>query len=59
HALAIAIMSYNGALNFGLLADYDAMPDVDLVASGIQDALRELLEIAGRSPTRAGAGAPV
>ena len=24
HALAIAIMSYNGRLNFGLLADYDA-----------------------------------
>ncbi|HVS28679.1 MAG TPA: wax ester/triacylglycerol synthase family O-acyltransferase [Solirubrobacteraceae bacterium] len=59
HALAIAIMSYNGALNFGLLADYDAMPDVDLVAGGIQDALRELLEIAGKSPARAGAEASV
>ena len=29
HALAIAIMSYNGKLDFGLLADYDAMPDVE------------------------------
>ncbi|MGH2924076.1 MAG: WS/DGAT/MGAT family O-acyltransferase, partial [Solirubrobacterales bacterium] len=29
HALAIAIMSYNGGINFGLLADYDAMEDVD------------------------------
>ena len=25
HALAIAIMSYNGQVDFGLLADYDAM----------------------------------
>ncbi len=29
HALAIAIMSYNGGINFGLLADYDSMEDVD------------------------------
>jgi hypothetical protein len=28
HALAIAIMSYNGRINFGLLADYDSMEDV-------------------------------
>ena len=27
-ALGIAIMSYNGQLNFGLTADYDALPDV-------------------------------
>src|ERR687895_4559 len=29
HALAIAIMSYNGGIDFGLLADYDAMPDLE------------------------------
>ena len=29
HALAVAIMSYNGNMDFGLLADYDAMPDLD------------------------------
>ena len=29
HALAIAIMSYNGKVDFGLLGDYDAMPDLD------------------------------
>ena len=28
-ALGIAIMSYDGRLNFGLLGDYDAMPDLD------------------------------
>ena len=29
HALAIAIMSYNGQMNFGLLGDFDALPDID------------------------------
>jgi diacylglycerol O-acyltransferase len=46
HALAIAIMSYNGRINFGLLADYDAMEDVGMISTGISEALDELLEIA-------------
>ena len=29
HALAVAIMSYDGGMDFGLLGDYDAMPDLD------------------------------
>jgi diacylglycerol O-acyltransferase len=48
HALAIAIMSYNGGIDFGLLADYDAMEDVGEVAQGISDALAELEEEAKR-----------
>jgi diacylglycerol O-acyltransferase / wax synthase len=43
HALAIAIMSYNGGLEFGLLADYDAMPDIDFVAAALEQSLEELL----------------
>ena len=39
HALAIAIMSYNGGIDFGLLGDYDAMEDVDLIADGINEAI--------------------
>jgi diacylglycerol O-acyltransferase / wax synthase len=46
HAVAIAIMSYNGKVDFGLLADYDAMPDVDVLAEHVEDALAELLEVA-------------
>jgi WS/DGAT/MGAT family acyltransferase len=46
HALAIAIMSYNGRINFGLLADYDALPDVDIIADGIRASLEELLGLA-------------
>jgi len=51
HALAIAIMSYNGEMNFGLLADYDAVPDIDVIAEGIQDSLAELLAAAKRRRT--------
>src|SRR3712207_7432737 len=32
-ALGIAIMSYDGRISFGLLGDYDAMPDLDDVAA--------------------------
>ncbi|MGH2979922.1 MAG: WS/DGAT/MGAT family O-acyltransferase, partial [Solirubrobacterales bacterium] len=31
-ALCIAIMSYHGKLNFGLLGDFDAMPDLEVLA---------------------------
>ena len=46
HALAVAIMSYNGSLDFGLLGDYDAMPDLDFVAAAIEEATDELLRAA-------------
>jgi diacylglycerol O-acyltransferase len=46
HALAIAIMSYNGGIDFGLLGDYDALPDIDVVAEGIAASLAELLDVA-------------
>ncbi|MGZ4170052.1 MAG: WS/DGAT domain-containing protein, partial [Solirubrobacteraceae bacterium] len=46
HALAVAIMSYNGGLDYGLLGDYDAMPDIDVVADGIEASLAELLAAA-------------
>ena len=32
-------MSYNGGINFGLLADYDSMDDVEVIAEGIERAL--------------------
>jgi diacylglycerol O-acyltransferase / wax synthase len=47
-ALFIAIMSYNGSINFGLLADYDAIDDVDAIAAGIESAIAELGEAAER-----------
>jgi len=46
HALAIAIMSYNGKVEFGLLGDYDAMPDIEDVGRDLEEALAELLAAA-------------
>ena len=46
HALAIAIMSYDGGVDYGLLGDFDALPDIDMIAEGIDDALQELLDAA-------------
>jgi WS/DGAT/MGAT family acyltransferase len=53
-ALGIAIMSYDGTLNFGLLGDYDALPDLDDLAGALRDAITELAAAAGvRGKTRA------
>ncbi len=49
HALAIAIMSYNGKVDFGLLADYDAMPDLDAFADHLEESLAELLAAARKA----------
>ena len=46
HALAIAIMSYNGQMNFGLLGDYDALGDIAAIADNIEAALAELVALA-------------
>jgi hypothetical protein len=46
HALAVAIMSYNGKVGFGLLADYDSMEDVEAISDGISESLAELEQAA-------------
>ena len=46
HALAVAIMSYDGGMDFGLLGDYDAMPDLERLGELIEESLAELLEAA-------------
>jgi diacylglycerol O-acyltransferase / wax synthase len=46
HALAVAIMSYNGGINFGLLADLDAVEDVGVIAEGIEGELHDLFAAA-------------
>jgi hypothetical protein len=48
HALAIAIMSYNGQMNFGLLGDYDAMSDLGAFGDAIETCLAELVSLARR-----------
>ncbi|HEV3391857.1 MAG TPA: wax ester/triacylglycerol synthase family O-acyltransferase [Solirubrobacteraceae bacterium] len=55
HALAVAIMSYNGGLDYGLLGDYDALADIDVIADGIDASLAELLD-AARARTASNGG---
>ena len=52
-ALGIAIMSYDGQLNFGLNADYDALPDVELLAHDLIDSIAELADACGVAPAAA------
>jgi hypothetical protein len=42
-------MSYNGQLNFGLLADSQALPELDRLADWVDEATAELLELALRA----------
>jgi diacylglycerol O-acyltransferase len=56
HALAIAIMSYNGGTDFGLLGDYDAMDDIEMLATGLTESLGELLAAAEAAEARSQAG---
>jgi hypothetical protein len=49
HALAIAIMSYNGQMNFGLLSDFDALPDLDSIGENIARELATLVSLARAS----------
>jgi diacylglycerol O-acyltransferase len=46
HALAIAIMSYNGQMNFGLLGDFDALPDIHAIGDSIAAELAGLVAMA-------------
>jgi WS/DGAT/MGAT family acyltransferase len=53
HALAVAIMSYNGRVGFGLLGDYDVMDDILVVSEGIEESLAELEEAASAAAAAA------
>jgi diacylglycerol O-acyltransferase len=59
-ALGIAIMSYDGHVFFGLLGDFDAMPDVDALGEDVQAAVEELATAAGvpAAPRRGGRARP-
>ena len=46
-ALGIALMSYNGRINFGLVGDYDLLWDIEDVAEDLRESLAELAEAAG------------
>jgi WS/DGAT/MGAT family acyltransferase len=43
----VAIVSYNGRVDIGLVADFDAVPDLDLIAELFDQSLAEIAETAG------------
>ena len=57
HLLAIGVTSYDGQVFLGLTADRDAVPDLDVLAQCLDDAMDELLDTtvrarSQRQPTR-------
>ena len=56
HALAIGVTSYDGSVFYGITADRDVLPDVDVLGQCLTEALDELLDIApAAGPRRRGA----
>lgn len=61
HGLGIAIMSYNGTLNFGLVGDYDILHDLDDLADDLSASIGELFNAAmpaGRKSRRSAGRQP-
>jgi WS/DGAT/MGAT family acyltransferase len=40
--IGVAIVSYDGALNFGVTGDYETAPDIQVLCEGIEAGIREL-----------------
>lgn len=55
-ALAIGVTSYDGSVYYGITADRDALPDIDLLGTCVSEALEELVETASASRPRARRG---
>lgn len=43
--ICIALLSYNGKIGFGLLGDYDAAPDIGVLAESLEKAIAELVSL--------------
>ena len=52
HALAVAMMSYNGNVEIGMMGDYDAIADLDEFGEDVRESVAELLEVAGAGRRR-------
>jgi len=54
-SLGVALVSYNGQLNFGLSGDWDLVPDLDAFGKGIEKSLEELERPASSASSSASA----
>lgn len=43
--IGVAIFSYDGEVSFGITGDYDTTPDIDVLCSGIEDGIKQLLKV--------------
>jgi diacylglycerol O-acyltransferase len=43
--VAVAIFSYDGQVNFGITGDYDSASDIEVLASGIEESMADLLKL--------------
>jgi diacylglycerol O-acyltransferase len=55
-ALAIGVTSYDGGVYFGLNADRDALPDLDVLGQCVTEALEELVDTTSETRPRAPRG---
>jgi diacylglycerol O-acyltransferase len=46
-AIGVALLSYDGAINFGVVGDYDLLWDLDEFAGDLRESLAELAVVAG------------
>jgi diacylglycerol O-acyltransferase len=46
HAVGVAVLSYDGSVFFGVVADPDAVPDLDVLLSALSASVSELLAVA-------------
>jgi diacylglycerol O-acyltransferase / wax synthase len=56
--LGVALLSYNGRVNFGLVGDYDLLWDLDDIAEDVRASLAELAEAAGVDLSARGRAGP-
>ena len=49
--IGLAIFSYDGQVNFGITGDYDSSQDLDVLARGIEEGMKQLVKTAEASNT--------
>ncbi len=57
-ALCVGIMSYDGQVDFGLVGDYDAMPDLDSFALDLEGAIAAAVDTAPPAQSRRNGARP-
>ena len=54
---SIGIFSYLNTMTFGINADFDGYPDIDVLAGGIRRGIEELMAVAGKTTATTGTAA--